>query len=67
MANIIEPGKHCKESEHVIDSSILIKCPECGENISVYRYECFELGLEAWCICGCKFIPDESDIIQENI
>lgn len=65
MAKIIEHGKYWKEPEQIADPSILIKCPECGEKILVYKYECFERGLEAWCTCGCKFIPETTDMIKE--
>ena len=65
MAKIVEHGKYWRKDIQMADTSVLVKCPECDNTIVVSKYDCFELNMEAWCICGCKFIPDESDIIKE--
>lgn len=69
MAKIIEHGKYWREPTQITDpnilATILVECPECGEKTLIYKY-CAKLGLAAWCECGCKFIPDESDIIKEG-
>ena len=66
MAKIIEHGKYWREDIKRADPAILIKCPECDNKFLVSEYDCFELGMEAWCECGCKFIPDRTDIVEEK-
>ena len=66
MAKIIEHGKYWREDIQRADLSVLIKCPECDNKFLVSEYDCFELGMEAWCQCGCRFIPEASDIVEEK-
>ena len=65
MAKIIEHGKCWREPKQIDNNSVLIRCPECNNTFLVYKQVCFDLGVEAWCQCGCKFIPEESDIVEE--
>ena len=66
MAKIIEHGKYWREDIQRVDPNVLIRCPECNNEFVVSFYDCFSLGfLPAHCICGCKFIPDESDVVKE--
>jgi hypothetical protein len=67
MAKIIEHGKYWREDIQNADSGVLIKCPECDNKFLVSNYDCMVLGGEAWCKCGCKFIPETSDIVKEDI
>lgn len=67
MAKIVEHGKYWKEDisiadTHILDA-VLIKCPECYKEFLVYKYDCFVEGKEAWCDCGCRFIPEDSDLV----
>ena len=66
MAKIIEHGKYWREDIQRADLSVLIKCPECDNKFLVSEYDSFELCMEAWCECGCKFIPETSDIVEEK-
>ena len=66
MAKIIEHGKYWREDIQRADHVVLIKCPECENTFMVYYYECIEQGLEAWCECGCKFIPESCDIVEDK-
>ena len=63
MAKIIEHGKYWREDLKRCDPNILIRCPECNNEFVVSMYDCFEQELPAWCACGCKFIPEESEVI----
>ena len=67
MAKIIEHGKYWREDIQKVDQSVLIKCPECTNKFLVSKYDSFVLEKEAWCECGCKFIPEESDIVKEPV
>lgn len=69
MAKIIEHGKYWSKALGKVatpESTVLIKCPECNNTFLVYKQACFDLGLEAQCLCGCKFIPEEFDIVKET-
>ena len=64
MAKIKEHGKYWREPKQITNPNILVKCPECREMILVYKSDCFTRGLEAWCECGCKFIPESIDVVE---
>ena len=67
MAKIVEHGKYwSKEFKRVEKKTVLVQCPECENRFLVYYSDCFEHGAEAWCECGCKFIPEECDLIEKN-
>ena len=65
MAKIVEHGKYWRKDIQIIDPSVLVKCPECANTFLVSKLNCIELGMEAWCVCGCKFIPEDCDIVKE--
>lgn len=67
MAKVIEHGKYWREDIKKSDPIVMIRCPECGNEFGVSPYDCFEQNVAAWCICGCKFIPEVSDKVEDNI
>lgn len=67
MAKIVEHGKYWREDIQKADQSVLVKCPECDNKVTVSYYDCIEMDQECWCDCGCKFIPEECDIIIGGI
>ena len=66
MARIVKHGIYWREDIQRADQSALIKCPECDNKFLVGKYPCFELGMEAWCQCGCRFIPEPCDVIEDK-
>ncbi len=64
MAKIVEHGKYWREDIQRADPGVLIKCPECGNQFTVSYYDCIGNKMEAWCECGCKFIPESIDVIE---
>lgn len=67
MAKIIEHGKYWREEVKKAYKDVLVKCPECDNTICVSSYDIYiSTNVEAWCMCGCKFIPEKSDIVKED-
>ena len=67
MAKIIEHGKYWQKFlDKAISTEpvVLVRCPECNNTFLVYEHDCFNLSKEACCECGCKFIPEKTDIIK---
>ena len=70
MAKVIEHGKywHLDTTKvYKMYKNVRVKCPECGNTIPISSYylETYQAP-EAWCICGCKFIPEASDSVVED-
>ena len=67
MAKIIEHGKYWREDVQKAYPDVLVKCPECDNTILIsYYYLEMDPTAEAWCECGCKFIPEGSDIVVKE-
>ena len=64
MAKVIEHGKYWREDIQKVDPDVLVRCPECNNDFTVSYYDCIESSQEIWCMCGCKFIAEECDIIK---
>lgn len=66
MATIIEHGKYWQEETQQAYRNVRVQCPECGEPLLVSSYYIYEVhDTPAVCECGCKFIPDVYDVLQE--
>ena len=55
-----------KHIEHPVD----IRCPECGYAFTIDEkfIDKGERNTRAWCSeCDCEFIPEESDIVREDL
>ena len=68
MAKIIKHGRFWREERKQAYPDVNIKCPECGELIVMSSYDLYITTPvpELWCKCGCKFIPDMSDLVRER-
>ena len=66
MAKIIEHGKYWVPEAKKAYKNVKVKCPECDNTILISYYY-LEMDPEpcAWCECGCKFIPEGSDIVED--
>lgn len=68
MAKIVEHGKYWKEAVQKAYKDVNVKCPECDSIILTNDYYIYEDNTtEIWCTCGCKFIPEESDILRKEL
>lgn len=67
MAKIIEHGVFWKEDQKKAYPDVNIKCPECGNLICISSYDIYITNPvpDIWCICGCKFIPEVEDIVND--
>ena len=68
MAKVIEHGKYWKEELQKACPDVQVKCPECNNTICISYYYYLETAsdTQVWCECGCKFIPESSDIVVED-
>ena len=66
MAKVIEHGRFWREESQQAYPDINIKCPECDNTICISSYDLYitDPTPELWCICGCKFIPETSDVVR---
>lgn len=68
MAKIIEHGKYWVPEAKKAYPNVRVKCPECDNTILIsYYYLETASDTQAWCECGCKFIPEPSDIVVEEV
>ena len=67
MAKIIQHGKYWREEAKRAYGNVQVKCPECSSIITMSSYYVFVNVDEALCECGCKFIPEVSDIVKETV
>lgn len=66
MAKIIEHGKYWANEAQKAYPNVRVRCPECDNTILIsYYYLEMDPTPEAWCRCGCKFIPEGSDIVED--
>lgn len=63
MARVIEHGKYWHWAAQKAYPDVKVKCPECDELILTNLYY-IDNPLDVHCKCGCKFIPEESDIVR---
>jgi hypothetical protein len=66
MAKVIKHGKYWVEEAQKSYKSVRVKCPECGAIILMSSYYVYINPNEAWCDCGCQFIPEAADIVKED-
>ena len=68
MAKVIEHGKYWKEEVQKAYPDVRVRCPECDNIFCISSYNIYiDNTEEVWCECGCKFIPEASDIVKELV
>ena len=67
MARVIEHGKYWVKEAQKAYGEAQVRCPECGYIINMSSYYVYVNPQEAWCLCGCRFIPEASDIVKEQV
>lgn len=68
MAKIIEHGKYWVPEAKKAYLNVKVQCPECDNTICIsYYYLEMASDIQVWCECGCKFIPEASDIVKEPV
>ena len=66
MAKITKHGKYWREEVQKAYKDVRVRCPECENTIWANSYYVYiDNTKEVWCDCGCKFIPEVSDIVED--
>jgi hypothetical protein len=76
MSEVTRHGKYYSEKTKCVlapewfYNPVEIRCPECGYTFTIDRdyIDRGERNTRAWCReCECEFIPEESDIVREDL
>ncbi len=69
MAKIVEHGRFWKEEQRKAYPDFKIQCPECDGQIVMSSYDFYITTPtpELWCKCGCRFIPEKTDILEDPV
>lgn len=67
MAKILKHGRNYIEEAQKAYKGVIIQCPECDNTICTsYYYLEIKTDVPCECECGCRFIPEKSDIVKKT-
>ena len=66
MAKILKHGKNYIEEAKKAYKDVIVQCPECNNTICTsYYYLEVATDVPCECECGCRFLPEVSDVIKK--